>query len=145
MVRTYSYPNPHGSKSMSETRCRKWAFINGSMSSSALPKLYGLAPTYEAFSENAKSSLPNYFVAFTGSSLSSGTWSKIIWMAEGHYLEIVMTVHPSNWNSTRSRFHYATHLVWLQEWHFNAVHVQGLVVTREDSFGCKSIPPTFRK
>jgi hypothetical protein len=38
-------------------------------------------------------------------------------MVEGHYLEISTTVHFSNWNSTSSGFHYATHLVWLVERH----------------------------
>jgi hypothetical protein len=37
-------------------------------------------------------------------------------MVDGHYFEIGTTVHTSNWNSTSSGFHYATHLVWLEEW-----------------------------
>jgi hypothetical protein len=36
-------------------------------------------------------------------------------MVEGHYFEIVTTVHYSNWNQTSFGFHYATYLVWLQE------------------------------
>jgi hypothetical protein len=38
-------------------------------------------------------------------------------MVDGHYFEIGATVHCSNWNSISSGFHYATHLVWLQELH----------------------------
>jgi hypothetical protein len=40
-----------------------------------------------------------------------------IQMVEGHYFKIVSTIHSSNWNSITSGFHYANHLVWLQEWH----------------------------
>jgi hypothetical protein len=32
-------------------------------------------------------------------------------------LKVVSTICSSNWNSISSGFHYATHLVWLQEWH----------------------------
>jgi hypothetical protein len=38
-------------------------------------------------------------------------------MFNGHYFEISTTVHSSNWDSATSGFHYATPLVWLQEWH----------------------------
>jgi hypothetical protein len=40
-----------------------------------------------------------------------------IQMVDEHYFEIGTTVLSSNWNSTSSGFHYATHLLWLQEWH----------------------------
>jgi hypothetical protein len=32
-------------------------------------------------------------------------------------LKVVSTIYSSNGISISSRFHYATHLVWLQEWH----------------------------
>jgi hypothetical protein len=54
----------------------------------------------------------------------SETWSGIMWMGEGHYFKIVTIIHPSNWNSTDSGFHYAIHLVWLEEW--NPVQYKGL-------------------
>jgi hypothetical protein len=38
-----------------------------------------------------------------------------IQMVEGHYVRIVSIIYSSNWNSISSGFHYATHLVWLQE------------------------------
>jgi hypothetical protein len=38
-------------------------------------------------------------------------------MVDGHYFEIGTIFHSSNWNSTSSGFHFATHLVWLQELH----------------------------
>jgi hypothetical protein len=38
-------------------------------------------------------------------------------MVDGHCFEIGTTVHSSKWNSTSYGFNYATHLVWLQEWH----------------------------
>jgi hypothetical protein len=31
--------------------------------------------------------------------------------------KVVSTIYHFNWNSVSSGFHYATHLVWLQEWH----------------------------
>jgi hypothetical protein len=42
-------------------------------------------------------------------------------MAEYRWLKdtfkVVSTIYSSNWNSINPGFHYATHLVWLQEWH----------------------------
>jgi hypothetical protein len=40
-----------------------------------------------------------------------------IQMVEGHYFKIISNIYFSNWNAISSGFHYATHLVWLQEWH----------------------------
>jgi hypothetical protein len=94
----------------------------GSASSSAPPKLCSLAPTNKAFRESVKSSLSSYRVAFIRNARSSRTWSGIIWMGERHHFKIITTGHPSKWNSTGPRFHYATYPVWLQEWHPLAVH-----------------------
>jgi hypothetical protein len=53
---------------------------------------------------------------FTESWQFAATWSIIICVVYWHYFEIG-TRHSSKWNSTSHRFSYATHLVWLHEWH----------------------------
>jgi hypothetical protein len=69
----------------------------------------------------------SYFVAFIRSLIAfSENWSGIILMGEGHDFEIVTTIHPSNWNSSGSGFHYVTHLVGLEEW--NPMQYKGLLV-----------------